>query len=67
MKKLFKNQKETLYKISKETGIPIATLYRYAEKRTDVNKMPMDLVIKLAYYFHIEVNMFYYNIQKYLR
>ena len=36
MKKIFKEQKVSLYRISKDTNIPIAKLYRYADKKTDI-------------------------------
>lgn len=67
MKKLFKEQNVSLYRISKDLRIPIAKLYRYAERRTEIEKMPTKLVLDLANYFHIEVNKFYENMVKYLK
>ena len=44
--------KGTTYRqISKSTGIPIATLSRYAQGKAD--KMPLSIVEKLASYFHV--------------
>lgn len=66
MKKLFKEQDITLYQISKDLKIPMAKLYRYADKKTKIEKMPTKLIIDLAYYFHIEVNKFYNMMRNYL-
>lgn len=65
MKKLFKEQNVSLYRISKDLNIPIAKLYRYAEGKTDIEKMPTKLILDLANYFHIEVNQFYKEMMRY--
>lgn len=67
MKKLFKEQNVSLYRIAKDLNIPMAKLYRYADKNTDIEKMPTKLVIDLAYYFHIEINKFYNDMINYLK
>lgn len=72
MIKLFEEQKQSIYKIQKDTGIPIAKLYRYAKGDTPINKMPVDLVLQLANYFKIEPNelvnmMLRYATRKYLK
>jgi hypothetical protein len=47
-------------------GLEIKRLYRYADKTVDINKMPTELVLDLACYFHIEVNKFYNDMVEYL-
>lgn len=66
MKKLFKEQNISLYRISKDLNIPMMKLYRYANKKINIEKMPTKLVLDLAYYFHIEVNKFYNEMVEYL-
>lgn len=65
MKKLFKEQNVSLYRISKDLHLPMAKLYQYAEGRLDIEEMPIKLVIDLAYYFHIEVNTLYNTMIRY--
>ena len=67
MVKLFKEQKVSLYRLSKDLDLPMVKLYRYAEGRLDIEKMPTKLVLDLANYFHIEVNKFYGDMVKYLK
>ena len=66
MKKLFERQNVSLYRIEKDLGLEIKRLYRYADKTIDIHKMPSELVIDLAYYFHIEVNQLYQEMIDYL-
>jgi hypothetical protein len=56
MKKLYEEQKVSLYKIQKDLNLNIMRLYRYAEGVIPIDKMPTDLVLQLAYYFKIEPN-----------
>lgn len=65
-RKLFENQNVSLYKVTKDLGLEIKRLYRYADKTVDINKMPTELVLDLACYFHIEVNKFYNDMVEYL-
>lgn len=67
MRKIFKEQNVSLYRIAKDNNIPMCKLYRYADKTIDIKKMPVELVIKLAYYFHIEINKFYQSMVEYLK
>ena len=67
MKKLFKEQNTTLYRIANDLDLPMVKLYRYAEGRLDIEKMPLKLVLDLANYFHIEVNKFYKDMVSYLK
>ena len=67
MRKLYKEQKISLYRVAKDMNLPMAKLYRYADKTTNIKKMPTGLVIRLAYYFHIEINKFYNDMVAYLK
>lgn len=67
MKKLYKEQTISLYKVAKDINLPMCKLYRYADKTINIKKMPVELVIKLAYYFHIEINKFYNDMVDYLK
>ena len=66
MKKLFERQNVSLYRIEKDLGLEIKRLYRYADKTIDIHKMPTELVLDLACYFHIEVNQLYQEMIDYL-
>lgn len=66
MKKLYKNQEISLYRVAKDLKLPMCKLYRYAEGKLDIKEMPIKLVLDLAYYFHIEVNKFYNDMVNYL-
>lgn len=48
MRRLYKGQKNTLYKISKLTGVSISTLYNYLNGRTKISAMPFWLVVAIA-------------------
>lgn len=65
MLKLFKEQKESLYKVQKEIGCGIYTLYRYAKGQRNIKNMPAKMVCDLANYFKIEVNDLYNKMLKY--
>ena len=67
MKKLFKEQNISLYRVAKDLKLPMVKLYRYAEGKTDIEKMPTKLILDLAYYFHIEVNKLYNDMINYLK
>lgn len=56
MKKLYEEQKVSIYKIQHDLGLDNMRLYRYAEGTISIDKMPVDLVLKLAYYLKIEPN-----------
>ena len=59
MKKLFDEQKVSLYKIQNDLGLDIKRLYRYADGTCNIKKMPTKLILDLAYYFKIEPNRLY--------
>lgn len=59
MKKLFKDQKESLYKVQKDLGMNHGTLYKYANGLIDIRKMPIDTMSLLAKYFNMNVGDLY--------
>jgi ACT domain-containing protein len=59
MKKLFKNQKTSIYKVQKDLGLSANTLYKYSRGQIPIKNMPSQLLIDLAYYFKIEANKLY--------
>lgn len=65
MIKLFEEQKVSLYKVQKDLGLGIYTLYRYARNQRKIENMPSKMVCDLAYYFKIEVNTLYKKMLEY--
>ena len=56
MKKLYKEQKHTLYEIQNAIGVSKITLYNYANKKRKVDNMPVSMILDIAYYEKIEPN-----------
>lgn len=52
MKKLFKEQNVSLYKVEKDLGYAVNKLYRYKNPK----KMPIKLMLDLAQYFKMTPN-----------
>ena len=65
MKKLYKNQKVSLFEAQKALGLGHYTLYRYADGKRKIENMPMNLIIDLAYFFKVEVNELYQKMLDY--
>lgn len=59
MNKLFKEQEVTIYKVQKDLGLDKMRLYNYVTKKYKIESMPIDLLLKLAHYFKMEVNDIY--------
>ena len=66
MKKLYKEQKHTLYEIQKAIGVSKITLYNYANKKRDIESMPIKMVLDIAYFEKIEPNELIKRIKEYL-
>lgn len=49
MKKIYKEQKHTLYEIQKMTGLNKYTLYKYANNISNAENMRFDTLCKIAY------------------
>lgn len=56
MIKLYEEQTISIYKIQNDLKLDHMRLYRYATGIISINKMPVDLVLALAYYLKIEPN-----------
>lgn len=56
MIKLYEEQTISIYKIQNDLKLDHMRLYRYATGMISINKMPVDLVLALAYYLKIEPN-----------
>ena len=48
MKKLYKEQKNSLYKIQKECGLNKYTLYKYVNGTSDIRNIRFDTLKKIA-------------------
>lgn len=64
MKKIYKNQKHSLYEIQNKLGLSNITLYNYA-KGKDVDTMQIGTLIGIAYIENIEPMELYKQIKKY--
>ena len=51
MKKLFKEQKVSLYRVTKDLKLDNMRLYRYADGTCDIKNMPLSLLKELSVYF----------------
>ena len=49
MKKLYKEQKHSLYEISKKTGLNKYTLYKYLKAGSKIKNMRTDTLYKIAF------------------
>jgi predicted transcriptional regulator len=59
MRKLYKEQKNTLYRLAKETGVSYSTLYNYINGRTQIDSMPFWLVVAIANAEKIDAGVLY--------
>lgn len=67
MKKLYKEQKHSLYEIQKAIGVSKITLYNYANKKRKVDNMPVSMILDIAYYEKIEPNKLLKEMKEYLK
>lgn len=66
MKKLYKEQKHSLYEIQQAIGVSKITLYNYANKKRKIDDMPIKMVLDIAYFEKIEPNELIKRIKEYL-
>lgn len=59
MKKLYKEQKHSLYEIQKELKLDKMRLYRYASGQFKIEKMPISLLNSIAEIERINVDELY--------
>ena len=64
-KKIYNDQKETLYSISKATGIRLALLYQYSEGIKNVDNMTAKTLCKISEYLKMPMNQLYHEIKIY--
>jgi hypothetical protein len=67
MKKLYREQKHSLYEIQNKIGVSKITLYNYANKKRKIDKMPTKMLLDIAYYEEIESNELIKRIKEYLK
>lgn len=66
MKKLYKNQKHTLYEIQNAIGVSKITLYNYANKKRFIDNMPTKILLDIASFERIEPNQLMKEMREYL-
>ena len=67
MKKLYKEQKHSLYDIQNRIGVSRITLYNYANKKRSIDNMPLKTILDIAYYEEIEPSELVKRIKEYLK
>ena len=67
MKKLYKEQKHSLYEIQNRIGVSKITLYNYANKKRSIDNMPTKTLLDIAYYEEIDPNILIKRIKEYLK
>lgn len=66
MKKLYKNQKHSLYEMQKILGLDCKRLYRYADKTIDIEKIPINIILGISNIEKIEPNELFKEMKEYL-
>lgn len=67
MKKLYKEQKHSLYEIQNAIGVSRITLYNYANKKRKIENMPIQMILDIAHFEKIEPNELIKRIKEYLK
>lgn len=67
MKKLYENQKYSIYELQKMLGLDCKRLYRYADKSISVEKMPVNIILGISNIEKIEPNELFEEMKRYLR
>ena len=67
MKKLYKEQKHSLYEMQNAIGVSKITLYNYANKKRNIDKMSTKMILDIAHYEKIEPNELVKRIKEYLK
>lgn len=66
-KRLYENQKHTLYEIQKFMGVNKDYLYKYVRGERKIKNMPASNILKIAYFEKVEVNKLYKDMIDYQR
>ena len=56
MVKLYKEQKNSIYKLQKLCGLGKDTLYKYARGYRKIENMPVNIILKISHYEKINPN-----------
>lgn len=64
MKKLYEDQKYTIYEIQRKLGVNKDTLYKYARGEIEIENMPIKWVLDIAKIEGVEVNTLYQKMIK---
>lgn len=67
MKKLYENQKHSIYELQKMLGLDCKRLYRYADKSISIEKMPINIILGISNIEKIEPNELFEEMKRYLR
>ena len=65
MKKLYKEQKHSLYELQKELNLDKMRLYRYASGQFKIEKMPINLLNGIARIEKLEPNDLFKKMKEY--
>lgn len=66
-KKLYANQKHSIYELQKYLGLDCKRLYRYADKTINIEKMPVNIILGISNIEKIEPNELFEEMKRYLR
>lgn len=66
MKKLYENQKHSIYEMQKKLGLDCKRLYRYANKSISIDKMPVNIILGISNIEKIEPNELFKKMEEYL-
>jgi hypothetical protein len=67
VKKLYENQKHSIYELQKMLGLDCKRLYRYADKSIDIKKMPINIILGISNIEKLEPNVLFEEMKRYLR
>lgn len=67
MKKLYENQKHSIYELQKMLGLDCKRLYRYADKSISIEKMPVNIILGISNIEKKEPNELFEEMKRYLR
>ena len=67
MKKLYENQKHSIYELQKMLGLDCKRLYRYADKSISIEKMPVNIILGISNIEKLEPNELFEEMKRYLR
>lgn len=65
MRKLYAEQKHTIYELEKHLGVSKVYLYHYVYGERDISKMGIDIFIRLADYEGVGIRELYRKIKEY--